>query len=164
MAFETPFIYFLPRWKSRSYFNHPQRGFIFWSLLDSDKSDHVTSSVTWGCSSVGRARGSHSRGQGFESPQLHHIHKLLSRFDNGPHRVSLSDANETSCPPTLAAGKSAGCRPSSPNPIFFRVTSAPEPASAQAAAGTKKRRGHPPKAPPLGLISRRRMPQLIYLF
>src|SRR5262245_35077424 len=33
---------------------------------------YVTSNIRfWGCSSVGRARGSHSRGQGFESPQLH---------------------------------------------------------------------------------------------
>ena len=28
--------------------------------------------MTWGCSSVGRALEWHSRGQGFDSPQLHH--------------------------------------------------------------------------------------------
>jgi hypothetical protein len=27
----------------------------------------------WGCSSVGRALESHSRGQGFDSPQLHRV-------------------------------------------------------------------------------------------
>ena len=32
----------------------------------------------WGCSSVGRARGSHSRGQGFESPQLHQYYEGFS--------------------------------------------------------------------------------------
>ena len=35
----------------------------------------------WGCSSVGRARGSHSRGQGFESPQLHQYLKHASLLD-----------------------------------------------------------------------------------
>ena len=29
--------------------------------------------MRWGCSSVGRARRSHRRGQGFDSPQLHQI-------------------------------------------------------------------------------------------
>src|SRR5260370_42159580 len=29
--------------------------------------------LAWGCSSVGRARQSHCRGQGFEPPHLHHV-------------------------------------------------------------------------------------------
>jgi hypothetical protein len=37
----------------------------------------------WGCSSVGRARGSHSRGQGFESPQLHYNSPLPAPVDSG---------------------------------------------------------------------------------
>ena len=36
--------------------------------------------MTWACSSVGRAFGSHPRGQGFESLQVHHTVRTRTRF------------------------------------------------------------------------------------
>ena len=35
--------------------------------------------MTWACSSVGRAFGSHPRGQGFESLQVHHIVQIRTQ-------------------------------------------------------------------------------------
>ena len=48
---------------------------------------------SWGCGSVGRALASHVRGQGFESPHLHHnvIIRTADVRGNGkaPQRINL---------------------------------------------------------------------------
>ena len=43
----------------------------------------------WGCSSVGRALESHSRGQGFDSPQLHGTRVVRPRDAASAERVAL---------------------------------------------------------------------------
>src|SRR2546430_16221166 len=65
-------------------------------FLDNIRRRPVTLSLAWGCSSVGRAQGWQSWGQGFESPQLHH-------FFSDTYRTILDLICSTGC-----AGGAAG--------------------------------------------------------
>src|SRR2546425_3070815 len=47
-------------------------------FLDNVPHRLVGESLAWGCSSVGRAQGWQSWGQGFDSPQLQHFYSALS--------------------------------------------------------------------------------------
>ena len=73
----------------------------------------------WGCSSVGRAQGWQSWGQGFDSPQLHQITDAGSRSHLRPRvcfcgavkiRTANSPARVRTAPPTAADVKSTNAR------------------------------------------------------
>src|SRR6266545_3955336 len=73
-------------------------------FLDSLRRAPVTWTVSWGCSSAGRAQGWQSWGQGFEPPQLHQkstrgygtIRNPALRF--GGRAVTLAEASTTLAP------------------------------------------------------------------
>ena len=58
-------------------------------FLDNIRRRPVTLSLAWGCSSVGRAQGWQSWGQGFESPQLHQLDRYFLQPRSPVNNVPL---------------------------------------------------------------------------
>jgi hypothetical protein len=58
--------------------NYFHRAFVSGKGLTANPTPRYTSK-SWGCSSAGRALEWHSRGQGFDPPQLHHYHRISQR-------------------------------------------------------------------------------------
>ena len=72
----SPPVWSWPRWSAEHFVQSvwQETNSLVWYLL---RAWFAPRFWPWGRSSVGRALGSHSRGQGFESPRLHHENMRL---------------------------------------------------------------------------------------
>jgi hypothetical protein len=108
-------------------------------FLDNIPQRLVGWSLAWGCSSVGRAQGWQSWGQGFEPPQLHQLkrHDGTRQAIPSQHRLPRS----FSYPDLLkerARRPSAPRQPRTPGATTFYARTA-----TRAAFGHRRLRGHP---------------------